>query len=125
MILKRGLCLIEYTVLAFQVISTLQTEVQALVLAVQVESRAIKDIIIYTDCKLLADAMSSRNPPMHIDWRLNQDIFQLWLFLRNNPGICCKFVGRDNVTEAHQLSNWARICKQINVSDCNYISSSF
>jgi Reverse transcriptase-like len=67
--------------------------------------------VILTDCQQLAHALSDKQPPLHLDWWLYGRIIQAWLFFKAHSQISIKFVGRNIVTEAHKLANWARIGK--------------
>jgi hypothetical protein len=75
------------------------------------QQMSLKQGLVITDCKQLADAFASKQPPYFLDWRLYSTTIQIWLFFRMNPGFTCVFLGRDRVVNAHKLANWARIGK--------------
>jgi hypothetical protein len=75
--------------------------------------------VIVTDCKQLADAINSKEPPTHLDWRLYSEIIQIWLFVNNDYGVCCVFRGREYNGEAHCIANWVRTW-QLQVSGDSY-----
>jgi ribonuclease HI len=102
----------EYTARHFQAFSALQAEVRAIWLAIQaIKGANLRQAIIVTDCKQVSDAISRKEPPLHLDWRLYSELYQVCLFVKDNVGIKCVFRGRQLNSEAHQLTNWVRIRK--------------
>jgi ribonuclease HI len=113
MVMKKGDEMIEYTAQPFLAISALHSEVRAVSLAVQaLQSANLNHAVIVTDCKQLSEAISAKDPPINLDWRLYSENFQVWLFVKDNSGISCVFIGREHNIEAHQLANWVRIEQQ-------------
>jgi ribonuclease HI len=92
--MKQGGQLIEYN---FPAISAFHTEVRALLLAVQAIKEAnLNRAVLITDCKQLAEAIKSKEPPTNIDWRFYSELIQIWLFVKDNYGVNCVFKGIGN-----------------------------
>jgi ribonuclease HI len=119
-ILKQGEHLISYSVEYFQALSPLHSEVQAISLAVrEIQLMELDRDLIISDCKQLVDVITSKESPLHLDWRVYIQSVQLWMFLKTHCEITCVFMVRENNREAHHLSNWARIRRE-SVRDCTY-----
>jgi Reverse transcriptase-like len=102
MVMKKGDEMIEYTAQPFLAISALHSEVRAVSLAVQaLQSANLNHAVIVTDCKQLSEAISAKDFPINLDWRLYSENFQVWLFVKDNSGISCVFMGREHNIEAH------------------------
>jgi len=114
LVLRKGQELIQYEAGASATISPLHSEITAVQMATQVfSSRSNDQGDIFTDCQQLAEALSSMNPPLHLDWRLYTQLVQIWLFFRDNTRIRCLFKGRDHNRETHYLANWARLMNML------------
>jgi ribonuclease HI len=80
-VMKEGEQLLTYSIQYIQAFSPLQTDVHAMEMAIQeLNERRIVHGKIITDCKQIVDAVTTRQPPLYLDWRLYSQIVRLWMF---------------------------------------------
>lgn len=109
-IFTRGGSMHMYRVARIQVCSAAQSEATTLLSAMKyAEQEGLTSCHFFTDCKSLAEAVSSFAPPMDVDWTAHKEMFHIWQKIKVNRGFSCSFIARQHNTVADELARKGRM----------------